>query len=586
MKKGTFVIFTLFICLTSNAQFSKLLDFSGTTDGSSPNSVGPLTLSGNVLYGMARLGGANNLGCIFSINDDGTGYTKLLDFSGAANGSTPSGSLILSGSVLYGMASGGASNRGCIFKINTDGTGYSRLYDFSGTPDGDNPTGSLTLSGSVLYGMTQQGGAASNNGCIFKINTDGSGYSRLLDFSGVANGAWPYSTLALSGSTLYGMTYFGGINNLGVIFKINTDGTGYTKLLDFSGVANGKNPYGSLTISGNVLYGMTATGGANNIGCIFSINTDGTGYAKLLDFSGAPNASQSYGSLVFFGNMLYGMASIGGANNMGCIFKINTDGTGYSNLFDFSGVATGNFPTGELIRSGSCSYGMTFQGGTNNLGVIFKYCDASLPIELISFSAEYNKGEVYTQWVTATETNNNYFTIERSTDGRIWKIAGIVAGAGNSSAIRNYAFVDTPETLNLTPVQTALQQSDLKPATVFYYRLKQTDFDGRCSYSNVAAVKVMDEWNRAINFSIYPNPINIMPGESLSFTLFGLQKVSPILVLLNDLFGREYYSKTILSDVNGNASVVIESNIPLPTGVYLIRASSNNKLYNKKIVFL
>ena len=82
-------------------------------------------------------------------------------------------------------------------------------------------------------------------------------YTKLLDFSGTVNGGAPYGDLTPSGNILYGMTYQGGISNMGTIFKINTDGSGYQKLLDFSGTANGRSPLGSLTLSGSVLYGMT-----------------------------------------------------------------------------------------------------------------------------------------------------------------------------------------------------------------------------------------------------------------------------------------------------------------------------------------
>ena len=71
---------------------------------------------------------------------------------------------------------------------------------------GANPYGSLTLSGSTLYGMTSEGGAY-GAGTIFQINTDGTGYKVLYSFGSVANdGAYPYGSLTLSGTTLYGMT--------------------------------------------------------------------------------------------------------------------------------------------------------------------------------------------------------------------------------------------------------------------------------------------------------------------------------------------------------------------------------------------
>src|SRR2546425_1213419 len=127
-----------------------------------------------------------------------------------------------------------------------------------------------------MYGMTSAGGI---NGCgiIFKIKPDGTGYSELLDFSGATNGGNPIGSLISDGTFLYGMTEDGGINDSGTIFKIIPDGTGYTDLLDFAGVANGRKPFGSLVSDGNILYGMTAFGGTNDDGVLFKIKPDGTG---------------------------------------------------------------------------------------------------------------------------------------------------------------------------------------------------------------------------------------------------------------------------------------------------------------------
>ncbi len=106
--------------------------------------------------------------------------------------------------------------------MNSDGTGYTQLHIFTGgTGDGAGPNGSLTFVGSKLYGMTN-GGGSTNNGTIFSMNTDGSGYALLDSLGGApADGAKPYGDLTLSadGSAIYGMTSQGGINSAGVIFS-------------------------------------------------------------------------------------------------------------------------------------------------------------------------------------------------------------------------------------------------------------------------------------------------------------------------------------------------------------------------------
>ncbi|MFY8185914.1 MAG: choice-of-anchor tandem repeat GloVer-containing protein, partial [Bacteroidia bacterium] len=111
--------------------------------------------------------------------------------------------------------------------FNTNGIAqYSKLWDFAGgTIDGKNPQGSLTYDGTYLYGTTYQGGS-SNYGMIFKIKPDGTGYTQLFSFAGTNSGIQPfYETLLLEGNFLYGMTTAGGIDGLGIIYKIQTDGT-------------------------------------------------------------------------------------------------------------------------------------------------------------------------------------------------------------------------------------------------------------------------------------------------------------------------------------------------------------------------
>ena len=173
-------------------------------------------------------------------------YTKLLDLNGL-NGFIPYGGVTLSGSVLYGMtAYGGTHNDGNIFKINTDGTGYMDLFDFNGGHNITRPYGTLFLSGSYLYGMTR-GGGLYQDGQIFKVKTNGTDYQVLLDFNNT-NGSSPFGSLTLLGSNLFGMTRDGGLDNYGVIFKIDTNGNNYQVLLDFNN-SNGRQPYGSLTLS-------------------------------------------------------------------------------------------------------------------------------------------------------------------------------------------------------------------------------------------------------------------------------------------------------------------------------------------------
>ncbi len=373
MKAREFIFFIIvFITssLTARAQYTKLLDFQGALNGSYPWSA--LIPVGSFLYGVTPQGSTNDAGTIFRIYPDGTGYEKLHDFIGTQpeKGFNPHCALVYDGTFLYGTTSMGGEYAGIIFKIKPDGTGFAKLHDFQGANDGSFPWGSLFLDGTVLYGTTS-GAGTHESGTIYKIKTDGSGYVKLFDFSDTLSGSLPVCNLISDGTYLYGMTINGGKYGMGVIYKIKTDGTGFKKLLDFSGMATGASPAGSLIFDGTFLYGTSLGGGANNKGTIFKLKPDGTEFSRLFDFSGDDGKGCEY--IMRDGATIYGTTYNGGTANMGTLFKIKTDGTGFTKLIDFTGLENGSNSHGPLILDGSFLYGMTEMGGTYNLGTIFKY---------------------------------------------------------------------------------------------------------------------------------------------------------------------------------------------------------------------
>ncbi len=133
----------------------------------------------NNLYGTAGRGGTSGSGAVFAINTDGTGFTNLHSFTASftangwpepnTDGAWPIGGLILSGSTLYGTTGyGGASGSGVVFAVNTDGSGFALLHNFTGI-DGWLAEGSLISTSSALYGTTHYGGS-SGNGTVFNIS--------------------------------------------------------------------------------------------------------------------------------------------------------------------------------------------------------------------------------------------------------------------------------------------------------------------------------------------------------------------------------------------------------------------------------
>lgn len=415
--KFTLLVVTLFLNVISYGQFIKIYDFTGTPDAGYP-STAALVFDGTFLYGTTTTG-SNGKGVIYKIKPDGTSYSTIYGFTGVLDGESPKGALIFEGTYLYGMTSlGGANGLGVIFKIKPDGTGYTKLLDFNKV-NGSAPWGELVSDGTYLYGMTSCGGSGtvcqlSSSGCgiIFKIKLDGTGYTKLHDFGlSAGKGFYPQGSLIIIGSQLYGMTNLGGLNYgnpgiAGTIFKIQTDGTGFVNLLDFAGITNGSNPYGSLVTDGTYLYGVTSQGGSGvsscSYGCgvIFKIKLDGTGYIKLFDFS-ATFGRNPEASLYYDGQYLYGTTTAG-ENGPGVVFKIKTDGTNYYKLHDFVGSLNGNTPSNTLISDGTSLYGTAYQGGANSRGTIYKIGLATNVIE----NDKYDEVNVY------PNPNNGSFKIE------------------------------------------------------------------------------------------------------------------------------------------------------------------------------
>lgn len=213
-------------------------------------------------------------------------------------------------------------------------------------------------------------------------------YTRLFDFDGSINGKQPLANLISDGTFLYGTTDMGGLKSNGVVFKIKSDGTGYVKLIDFDGATNGNDPMGALFYDGAFLYGTTKWGGINKLGTLFKIKPDGTNYVKLLDFDGITNGSYPQDHLFFDGTFLYGSADNGGANDNGVLFKIKPDGTDFTTLIVFDDAKNGRHPS-TVISDGHSLYGTTQRGGTNDQGTIFKYLFNATGISKNDLSSDF-----------------------------------------------------------------------------------------------------------------------------------------------------------------------------------------------------
>lgn len=179
-------------------------------------------------------------------------------------------------------------------------------------------------------------------------------------------------------------------------------------------------------------------------------------------------------------------------------------------------------------------------------------CNTPLPVELLDF---YGEGkEYYNQlhWITASEINNDYFTIEKSNDASNFYEIGIVLGAGNSNKMIKYQLAD----------ENLIESTN-------YYRLKQTDYNGDHSYSKIIAIK-----NKTENISVYPNPfnnkvnINIKDYDTENVTI-EIYSVAGEMVMLKNFVGSE------------NISINLNK---LSLGTYHLKIYNDKFTHYKKIV--
>jgi len=185
-----------------------------------------------------------------------------------------------------------------------------------------------------------------------------------------------------------------------------------------------------------------------------------------------------------------------------------------------------------------------------------------LPIELINFEANINNSQIDLSWVTATEINNDFFTVERSIDGENWDKLTTTKGAGNSNQALEYYEIDYSPYLGVS-----------------YYRLKQTDFDGQFSYSNPVPVKFNKE-SALGKINLSPSPIT--SEETLKVEFKNIFKTN-LLVVIRDVKGREFYSK-VFTQISNNKTIGIPINTNIPSGMYFVIATSDNQIYSEKLI--
>jgi uncharacterized repeat protein (TIGR03803 family) len=384
-----------------------LYSFAGGNDAATPYSL--LQDSDGNFRGVSNSGGngactasfpAPGCGALFEINAAGV-ESVTASFGAMFTGYLPIGRLLLGADGdLYGAVSAGGNGDctplpgcGAIFRMGTDGSGYSLPRVFADFASSATPQGGLIQGADgALYGTTQfgEGSGVANcpqgQGCgtVFRLAADGS-VSYLHSFAGTNaaegtnDGAYPSGSLLDGGDgNFYGTTRAGGSSGCngtgcGTVFKVRADGSGYTLLYSFSGGADGSQPLDVRLIRGGdgKLYGTTAAGGGSGCGgggcgTVYKLDTNGGGFTVLQAFSGGSgDGSAPRGLTLGSDGALYGTTFSGGASGDGIVFRLAQDGSTYTILHHFAGGATdGAEPNGVLLEArDGMLYGTTKAGG-------------------------------------------------------------------------------------------------------------------------------------------------------------------------------------------------------------------------------
>lgn len=261
--------------------------------------------------------------------------------------------------------------------------------------------------------------------------------------------------------------------------------------------------------------------------------------ATSVDFNVIITSNCSGGNVTGFSWSLYN-ATCGGAIQTGTLASLTLSGLTVGNDYVFCYTFT---VPATCTHSQHCPY---FVGAT------------VLPITLIKFDANYESGKVNINWITASEINNDYFTIERSKDLKNFEAVGMVKSKnGNSNIIQQYNLID---------------KNPLRGTS--YYRLKQTDYDGNFEYFEPVAVTVKNTFD---NISIYPNPVT---GNS--YLTFNSLKDDEQTIIIYDVSGRIVYKKQY-AITTGNNKLVLET-INLIGGMYFMQMDGAQSGINVKFV--
>jgi hypothetical protein len=508
----------------------------GPSDRVIIDDASPVILSSDVTIIGLEISGGSSL----TIS---TGFT--LTTTGNAAGETDGivlagGSLTVNGS----LNASGSTDEG----IDIDNTTASLTVGANGTitvngagRHGIEVTGSFSNSGEITISSPGGNGIHITNSQVGAVENQASGS---IVISGAQNGInigtggkifTNYGELTLSGIVNDFFASSGVFHNHGVL---RGDGT----------VANADNlvSYSGSTIAPGASAGTFILNSTSTInfsaGVTFEIEINGTTPGTEHD-----QLVTNYNIDISGSTLDLGGTHTPGPGDELVIFDI---ATGFNLTGTFNGIPEG----GAVMLNGGTFY-ISYEGGVDGNDIVALF-DSPLPIELTGFNARAMDDDVELNWTTASETNNDYFTIERSADGRNFEAIATVYGHGTTTEASNYVHIDNSPKNGLN-----------------YYRLKQTDFDGEFSYSDIRTATFENNENVKIYPTLVADNVILETNGSMD---------NEITVVVKDLNGRDCKSFELSSKSSSN-ELSLEDLTP---GSYFIIVSDQSSVYTQKIIKL
>ncbi|SDM41972.1 Por secretion system C-terminal sorting domain-containing protein [Catalinimonas alkaloidigena] len=461
---------TAFYRLALDGTFTIAYTFSDA-DGTLP--VGSLILgSDGYFYGSTSLGGANDLGTVFRIMPDGTGFDKLHDMT-ETDGGRPVGSLLEAGGALYGVALGTGLNwqsvgEGSVFRLQTDGTGFAVLHTF---PQPNQPVGGLVQApNGYLYGIyTSAGGGYGATYDVYKLQPDGTAYSVLPATIGIGSDRFYNqrilkSLMVANDNHLYG--FYEGTRDGSrfseagptTLFRIESDDS-FTELdtpYDY-------HPIGSF-IQGNdgYLYALsdyyivTLLDGTQAPGSLFRIATSSSPTEHVHPLGPPDGGNCDALSLTLIGDYLYGTCRQGGASQSGTFFRYHLPSSTFQKLHDFS---NGRFPGGKIALYNQRLYGllMDYNESARSTGSYGSW------VNLFSMALD---GSAYTEVP-------DFFNLF---DYAIAPWSGLILGSDGFLYFSNGGFVDFIYGDNASVVKAPVAGSSTEEILTFSYSLNEDGY--------------------------------------------------------------------------------------------------------------